>query len=219
MAPSHVRVVRNGVDLARYSSNGHRARKREELGYSSADLVVGTISNLRREKDHRTMLEAAAIILQRVPNARFFIAGTGELEGELKALAQERGLLPYVSFLGKRTDVPELLGAMDVMVLPSSSESLPNVVLEAMSCGRAVVASDTGGLGGLIDSGRTGQLVAPRSPQLLADTISRLLEQPDLREQMGRAARQHAEADFDIHVAVKRLEAIYDEFLDKREAR
>lgn len=219
MAPSQVRVVRNGVDLARYSSNGHRARKREELGYSSGDLVVGTVSNLRREKDHRTMLEAAAIILKRVPNARFFIAGTGELEGELKALVEETGLLPYVSFLGKRTDVPELLGAMDVMVLPSSSESLPNVVLEAMSCGRAVVASDTGGLGGLIDSGRTGQLVAPRSPQQLADAIARLLEQPALREQMGQAARQHAEAEFDIHVAVKRLEAIYDEFLHKREAR
>lgn len=219
MDPSLVRVVPNGVDLARYSSNGHRARKREELGYSSGDLVVGTVSNLRREKDHRTMLEAAAIVLRRVPNARFFIAGTGELEGELKALVQETGLLPYVSFLGKRTDVPELLGAMDVMVLPSSSESLPNVVLEAMSCGRAVVASDTGGLGGLIDSGRTGQLVAPRSPQQLADAIARLLEQPALREQMGQAARQHAEADFDIHIAVKRLEAIYDEFLDKREAR
>ena len=217
MSASRVRVVRNGVDLARYSSNGHRTHKREELGYSSGDLVVGTVSNLRREKDHRTMLEAAAIIVKRVPNARFFIAGTGELEGELKALVQERGLTPYVSFLGKRADVPELLGAMDVMVLPSSSESLPNVVLEAMSCGRAVVASDTGGLGGLIDSGRTGQLVPPRNPQVLADTISELLEKPAMRDQMGRAARQHAETEFDIHVAVKRLEAIYDEFLDKRQ--
>jgi glycosyltransferase involved in cell wall biosynthesis len=213
---SRVRVVRNGVDLARYSSNGHRAQKREELGYSSDNLVVGTVSNLRREKDHRTMIEAAAIIVKRVPQSRFFIAGTGELEGELKALVQQRGLVPYFSFLGKRADVPELLGAMDVMVLPSSSESLPNIVLEAMSCGRPVVASDTGGLSGLIDSGRTGQLVPSRSPQVLADSIAQLLEQPAMREQMGRAARQHAEAEFDIHVAVKRLEAIYDDFLEKR---
>lgn len=214
---SRIRVLPNGVDLKRYSSNGHRADARRELGYSSDNLVVGTISNLRREKDHKTMLEAAAIIVKRVPQARFFIAGTGELEDELKAIVRERGLVPYVAFLGRRDDGPQLLGAMDVMVLPSSSESLPNVVLEAMSCGRTVVASDTGGLAGLIDAGRTGELVPPRSPDVLASTIIRLLEQPDLREQMGRAARRRAETEFDIHLSVKRLEAIYDELLEKAE--
>jgi L-malate glycosyltransferase len=212
---SRVRVVCNGVDLTRYSSNGHGAQKRQEMGYSNDDLLVGTISNLRREKDHCTLLEAAAIIVKRIPQARFFIAGTGELEGELKRMVQEKGLVPYVSFLGRRADVPELLGAMDLMVLPSSSESLPNAVLEAMSCGRAVVASDTGGCGGLIEAGRTGQLVPTRSPEVLAEAIIRLLEQPALREHMGRAARQRAETEFDIHIAVKRLEAIYDELLDK----
>ncbi len=217
---SRIRVVCNGVDLKRYSANGHREQKRQELGYSNGNLLVGTVSNLRREKDHRTLLEAAAIIVKRVPEARFFIAGTGELEGELKQFVEERGLVPYVSFLGRRADVPELLGAMDVMVLPSSSESLPNIVLEAMSCGRAVVASDTGGCGGLIESGRTGQLVPPKSPPALAEAIILLLEQPALREQMGRAARRHAEIEFDINVAVKRLEVIYDELLDKsQEAR
>jgi glycosyltransferase involved in cell wall biosynthesis len=214
---SRIRVLPNGVDLKRYSSNGHRADARRELGYSGDNLVVGTISNLRREKDHKTMLEAAAIIVKRVPQARFFIAGTGELEDELKAIVRERGLVPYVAFLGRRDDGPQLLGAMDVMVLPSSSESLPNVVLEAMSCGRTVVASDTGGLAGLIDAGRTGELVPPRSPDVLASTIIRLLERPDLREQMGRAARQRAETEFDIHLSVKRLEAIYDELLEKAE--
>ena len=212
---SRVRVLCNGVDLTRYSSNGHRAHKRQELGYTNSDLVVGMVANLRPEKDHRTLLEAAAIIVKQIPQARFFFVGTGDLEVELKRIVQERGLVPYVSFLGRRADVPELLGAMDLLVLPSSSESLPNVVLEAMSCGRPVVASDTGACGELIDAGRTGELVQPQDPQGLADAIIRLLDQPALREQMGRAARQRAETEFDIHIAVKRLEAIYDELLAK----
>jgi glycosyltransferase involved in cell wall biosynthesis len=217
ISAARIRVLPNGVDLKRYTSNGHRADKRLELGYSEDDLVVGTISNLRREKDHRTLLDAATTIVKRVPQARFFIAGTGELEEELKKMVRERGLAPYVAFLGRRDDGPQLLGAMDLMVLPSSSESLPNVVLEAMSCGRTVVASNTGGCPGLIEAGRTGELVPPRSPDVLAATIIRLLERPDVREQMGRAGRKRAETEFDINLSVKRLEAIYDELLDKSE--
>jgi L-malate glycosyltransferase len=213
---SRVRVLWNGVDLNRYSSNGHSAQKRRELGYSSDELLVGTISNLRGEKGHRTLLEAVAIIVKRIPRARFLLVGTGELEAELKQTVQEKGLTKYVSFLGRRADVPELLGAMDLLVLPSSSESLPNVVLEAMSVSRAVVASGMGGCNELIESGRTGQLVPPQNPEKLADAVIRLLEQPQLREEMGKAGRRRAETEFDIRVAVKRLEAIYDELLSAR---
>jgi len=210
---SRIRVLRNGVDLTRYSSNGHGPGKRNELGYSNGELVVGTIANLRPEKGHHFLLEAAAEVVKKVPQARFFFVGTGELENELKRIVQEKGLVPYVSFLGMRDDVPKLFSAMDLMVLPSSSESLPNVVLEAMSCGRAVIVSDTGACGELVESGRTGQVIPPQNPQVLAKTIIELLEQPALRERLGRAARLHAEEEFDIHVAVRRLEAIYDELL------
>jgi glycosyltransferase involved in cell wall biosynthesis len=210
---SRVRVVRNGVDLARYSPNGHGPQKRRELGYSNDSFVVGTIANLRAEKGHKTLLEAAARVVKQVPQARFFIVGTGEMEDELKAIVREKGLTDYVAFLGKRADVAELLGAVDVVALPSSSESMPNVVLEAMSAGRVVVASEMGGCKELIEAGRTGQMVPPKDPRALADAIVELFQKPTLREEMGRAARKRVESEFDIRVAVRRLEAVYNELL------
>jgi glycosyltransferase involved in cell wall biosynthesis len=211
-----VSVVRNGVDLKLFSPNGHGTRKRHELGLSSDALVVGTISNLRTEKGHRTLVEAIPEIIQKIPQARFLIIGTGPLEEELKLLVQEKGLATYVAFLGRRADTAELLGAMDLMVLPSLSESLPNVVLEAMSAGCPVIATDVGGCGELIQHGVNGVLLPPGQPSALSAAVIRLLQDPRLRLQFGRAARARAEKDFDINLSVKRLEDVYERMLAMR---
>jgi glycosyltransferase involved in cell wall biosynthesis len=211
-----VSVVRNGVDLKLFSPNGHGTRMRQELGYPSDELLVGTISNLRPEKGYRTLLEAVPEIVQKIPQARFLIVGTGELEEELKRTVQEMGLASYVTFLGRRADIAELLGAMDLMVLPSVSESLPNVVLEAMSAGCPVVASAVGGCGELIQDGVTGMLLPPGQAPALSAAVVKLLRDPHLRQQIGRAARSWAEQEFDIFVSVKRLEDVYEGMLALR---
>jgi L-malate glycosyltransferase len=211
-----VSVVRNGVDLKLFSPNGHGTHMRQELGYSSDSFLVGTISNLRPEKGYRTLLEAVPEIIRKIPQARFLIVGTGELDEELKQTVLERELAPYVAFLGRRADIAELLGAMDLMVLPSISESLPNVVLEAMSAGCPVIASAVGGCGELIQDGVTGMLLPPGHAPAISAAVVKLLQDPHLRQRIGRAARSWAEQEFDIFVSVKRLEDVYERMLASR---
>jgi glycosyltransferase involved in cell wall biosynthesis len=211
-----VRVVRNGVDLGRYHSNGNRQSGRRRWGWSDESQLIGLIANLRPEKGHRILLNAVPKVIQRYPLAHFLLVGPGPLEGELRDYVMTHGLTPYVSFLGDFDEIPELLASLDIVVLPSTSESLPNAVLEAMSAGRPVIASAVGGCTELIEQGRTGLLVPPGDSHALADQILLLLARPELRADLGRAARKHAESEFTFNLAVKRLEAVYDELLERR---
>lgn len=215
LSAARVRVLYNGVDLERFHPNGSRLSARERLGWGRDGLLVGVICNLRPEKDHRTLLDAVPQVVRRAPRVHFLIVGTGSLEGHLRRYAEQKQLLSHVSFLGDRSDIPEILEAVDLAVLPTLLESMPNVVLEAMSAGRPIIASDVGGCRELIGTGRTGMLVPPRDPRILAEEIVRLLEQPSLREEMGQAARRRAEEKFDFSRAVKHLEEIYDDMLER----
>lgn len=217
--PARIRVVYNGVDVERFSPNGHSQERRQQLGLPAEALLVGVVGNLRAEKDHHTLLAAAPEIIRQLPQTQFLLIGSGPLERELQSEAAARQLTRHVHFLGQRSDVPELLSAVDLVVLPTRWESLPNSVLEAMSAGRSVIASDVGGCCELIEPERTGLLVPPQDPQALAEKIVWLLGEPQRREVLGQAARQRAEADFDIRAVVKRFEAIYDELLEQKRAR
>jgi glycosyltransferase involved in cell wall biosynthesis len=209
-----VQVIRNGVDLQRFSSNGHRAFARRRWGWQEDELLIGVIANLRPEKGHATLLKAVPIVARRFPKARFLFVGPDPINyGErLRAMASD--LSPHVSFLGDCSEIPELLAALDVFVLPSWSESMPNALLEAMSAGRPVIASAVGGCQEIVLHGKTGMLIPPQDSEALAAQIIQLLEQPELRNELGRAARGYAESELDIAQAVGRLERIYDELLD-----
>jgi glycosyltransferase involved in cell wall biosynthesis len=211
-----VRIVRNGVDLRQFHSNGNRLSARQKWGWSAEGPLIGLIANLRPEKGHLILLKAIPAVIQRYPQAHFLLAGPGPLESELRNYVTKNNLTPYVSFLGDFYGIPDLLAALDIVVLPSTSESMPNVVLEAMSAGRPIIASAVEGCKELIDHGRNGLLFPTGDSQVLADQILMLLAMPELRAQLGNAARKHAETEFDINVAVKRLEAVYDELLERR---
>jgi glycosyltransferase involved in cell wall biosynthesis len=214
IAAKRIRVVHNGVDLERFSSNGHRAAARQRWGWREEDLLVGVIANLRPEKGHATLLKAVPSVVERFPRVHFVIAGPDPLKYGQSLREMAKSLCPHVSFLGDCDDVPELLAALDIFVLPSLSESLPNALMEAMSAGRPVIASAVGGCKELVTHGLNGILIPPQDPGALAREIIRLLEEPATRERLGNAARRSAESKFDINQAVGRLEAIYDELLE-----
>lgn len=211
---SRIRLIRNGVDLERYRANGNAQSARRKLGWSGKNQLIGVIANLRPEKGHKILLQAAPSILERYRDAHFIFAGPGRLEGELRAYVAANNLGSSVSFLGDYTAIPELLGVLDVVVLPSISESLPNVILEAMSAGCPVVCSAVGGCIELIEHNRTGLLVPAGDSPALAEQILLLLDRPELRTQLGKAARKHAEREFNFPQAVKNLERVYDELLN-----
>ena len=216
ISPERLRVVHNGVDTERFTVNGNREASRRALALPEPACVVGVVAGFRQEKDQQTLLDAVPQVVERNPQARFLLAGTGPEEARLRTYAQEKNLQSWVTFLGDRSDIPQLLAAFDVAVLPTRSESFPNVLLEAMSAGRAVIASAVGGTKELIEQGRTGVLVPAGDPAALAKEILNLLEHPERRAQLGRAARAHVEAEFSIEASVARMQALYDELLAQR---
>jgi len=210
-----IRLVRNGVNIEEFHSNGNQRAARIRWGWHPAKPMIGIIANLRPEKGHDVLLQAVPEVVQQFPDAHFLLAGPGPRESELRKYVAANGLTGHVSFLGDCSNIPDLLAALDIVVLPSTSESMPNVILEAMSAGRPVIASAIGGCKELIDHSQNGLLFTSGDSHALAEQIVLLLARPELRASLGEAARKHAEAEFDINVAVKRLEVVYDELLDR----
>jgi len=189
---------------------GDRARSRRELGIAAADVIVGTVCSLRPQKELETALRALGSLAPSRPTLRFVVVGDGPERGRLERLADELGV-PTV-FLGQRPndEVPDLVAAMDVLVLTSRFEGMPLAVLEWMAAGKAIVASRVGGIPSILEHGREALLVPPRDYVAFAQAISRLLDDPAERQRLGDAARRRQQAEFRFEHTITLLEALYD---------
>jgi glycosyltransferase involved in cell wall biosynthesis len=203
---SKVAVVPNGLDFDRVVPHAPRSRRRK----------VVVVANLRREKGHDLLIDAAGDVLRRFPDAVFEIVGGGPQLQALVERAASRGVLHAFAFLGHRDDAAERLADGDIFVLPSRSEAFPNAVLEAMAAGLPIVTSGVGGMLELIDDGRTGLLVPPDDPSALADRLIRLMADPDVASRLGRAARDAARARYSFDRMVAGFERIYLNQLTRR---
>lgn len=184
-----------------------RAETRAELGCGDG-LVIGTVASLTQQKGHRHLIEAVRLAAPLLPDASWLIIGDGPLHGELEAAAAG---LP-VRFLGPRGDVPRLLQAMDLFVLPSLWEGMPNAALEAMASGLPLIATDVAGSRELALPGRTGWLVPPGDPPALAAAMCEAAE-PARRADYGRAARALVEANHDQAAQLPRFFELYERWL------
>jgi glycosyltransferase involved in cell wall biosynthesis len=185
-----VAVVRNGVDAERFAPGHDVVAVRRELGLGETDPVIGIVAALRQEKNHELFLEAARRVAAQLPSARFLVVGDGPRRAELERMARDLGLSLKVQFLGARNDVPRVLSAMDVFALTSHVEANPVSILEAMSIGRPVVATNVGSIHEAVIEGKTGFLVPPGDAAKLSDRILQLLHAPLLAHSMGIAGRQ-----------------------------
>jgi len=154
------------------------------------------VAALVPHKGQRHFIEAAALVVREVPDARFVIAGEGELRPTLEHLVRHLHLEKHVILTGFRPDVLSLHKAFDVFVMSSITEGLGTSLLDAMACGRPIVATTAGGMPEVVQDGKTGILVAPRNDRALADAIVKLLKDPALRERMGTAGLALANARF-----------------------
>jgi glycosyltransferase involved in cell wall biosynthesis len=216
LASPRVALIRNGIDLSRYRP-GHR-EARERFGLPTAQRWIGQIARLEEEKDQATLLRAFAVVRDRHPDARLVIVGDGSLRGALEDLARTLGVEPWVSFLGARSDVADLLPELDVFVLSSIREGLPLALLEAMACGVPVVATAIGNVPRVVRDGENGDLVAPADSRALAAAICRMLESPDRAESLGAAARAWVAAEYSLDATVRRYQELYDELSPDVEA-
>lgn len=204
--PDRVAVIHNTIEPKRFESAAGDVRATLDDGGRS---IVLTLARLDFQKGLETLIEAAAL----VPDVLFLIAGDGPERARLEAEAEALGVAERVRFLGRREDVPELLAACDVFVLPSLFEGLPVSVLEAMAAGRPVVATSVPGTAEAVADGETGILVSPSDPELLARAIRQVTADPAMARRMGDAGRTRVRRLFSADEMGRKLDSLYQELL------
>lgn len=220
--PSKVVVIPNGVELDRFSERPDPERVRRELGVAPGAPVVMVVSRLTRQKGLEQFLESAKILAPRFPDARFVIVGYAnpaeqDYEEGLKALTAQLGLTDRVIFTGLRQDVPGLLAAATVSVMPSLNEALSNVLLESMAAGAPTVATRVGGTPEAIVDEVTGVLVEPGDASAIAEAVAKLLQQPALARRLGDAARKAIVDRYSVEKMVRATEALYLDLLARKQ--
>lgn len=190
-----VMTIHNGVDLARFGQ-GDRREARDRLGLPPDATIVGTVGRLDPVKDQAGLLRAFAALTSLHPGAMLVIAGDGPCREELTRLAEALGVEGRVRMLGDCRDVPGVLAALDIFVLPSIAEGMSNTILEAMASALPVVATRVGGNPELVEDHVTGRLVVSRDPKALAEVMAVYLDDAHLRALHGKTARQRVAERF-----------------------
>ena len=191
--PSRVLVIPNGIDLKRFAScSAWRLKDRAK------STTVGMVGNLRPVKGPDLFIDAAKLLLQKDDKLCFKIAGEGN-RSRYQQQINELGIQDQFQLLGSVSDIPGLLSTFDIAILPSRAEGMPNAVLEYMAAGRPIVATQVGGTPELIQHDSSGILTKPESPIELAAGIQRLLDNPNLAEQLAQVAQDGARKRHDIH--------------------
>ncbi len=184
-----IRVINNGIDTKRFSPNGERKKFAEIIPLKNSKKIVINVGRFAEAKDHLTLLSAVHKVLQKRDDLHLVLVGDGELRSAIEMKIDELGLGNHVSLLGSRSDVDKLMPSADIFVLSSKREGLPMVLMEAMSSGLPVVATDVGGIAELVHNNVNGALVPPQNADSLAEAINTILEHPNKALQMGKSAR------------------------------
>jgi glycosyltransferase involved in cell wall biosynthesis len=208
-----IAVIRNGVDLERFAPRPHDPAFRVALGAPPDARLVACVSRLNALKGVDVLLPAAARLVRRFPDVWFVIAGEGPEKAALQAHARSLGVAGQVLFPGDCTDVDVLLSQSTASVIPSLSEALPNVALESMASGAALVATRVGGTPEVVEDGVTGLLVAPCDTRELERSIARLLGTPELVVRLSRAARTRMAQRYALRRKTRQIEIFYEGLL------
>jgi glycosyltransferase involved in cell wall biosynthesis len=183
------------------------------VGLNEGGVLVGHIGRFREEKGQVFLLQALRSVAERSPNARFLVVGGGTDLERIEKAAAAPPLAGRVAILGYQEDVRPYLAAMDIFVLPSQSEGMPNALMEAMSMRRACVATRVGGTRELLDDGHAGPLVDYGDREALADRITELVEDAEKRRRFAFAARRRMEEVFSMERMMENYQSLYDEAL------
>jgi glycosyltransferase involved in cell wall biosynthesis len=214
---TRVTGIHNGVDVTKFSGEKD-LQFRKDLGIPAESPLVGMIANLRPAKDHVLAIQAAAAVIDKIPNACFVFVGDGVEAGDndLTRVRSELRLDKNVWFAGLRNDIPSILSSLDLFVLASKVEGLPVTIIEAMSAGLPVVASDVGGVYEVVVHGQTGFLVPASDLNSLADRILEIISNKELAASLGEAGRERAIQGFSTEVMASAYRNLYEESINRR---
>jgi glycosyltransferase involved in cell wall biosynthesis len=210
--PAKVKVVYLGVPLQEFSRRRPSEEiqaARAELGIAPGDVAIGTVTRLHDSKGNSFLVDAARLVLDERPHARFFVVGEGPLRESLEQQARALGLGDRFTFAGFAKDVPRVVSAFDISVFPSLWEGTPLTVFEALAMGKAIVATDADGLLDVLTSEHDAIIVPKRDARALANGLIRAIDQPETRDRL-RAAAAETGKEYDISVFVRKMERLYD---------
>jgi len=209
--PEKVFTVHNGIDIDNFLKRT-MISSRKKL----AQKVVGTIGRLFPQKNYRLFLDVAKIVLDRFEDEsiKFLIIGEGPLRNELVMYSKDLGIGDFLIFTGEREDIPQLLKNMDIFVMTSIYEGLPNAIIEAMASGLPVITTDVGGNGELVIDGETGFLCQTNDKVLIASRVIDLINDEMKARRMGEHGKKRILNEFGVEKMVKDTEQIYLKLLE-----
>ncbi len=217
---SRIRVVPNGVDLSAYNGAPAGAQAvRRDLGVAADAVLIGTLGRISPEKNLELFVETAAALAREAPGLRFAVIGDGPHRRAVEESVRGAALADRLVLTGARSDVPQVLAALDIFVMTSDTEGLPNAVMEAMAAGLPVVATRVGGTPELVVEGETGRLVPPGRSAPLLEALRDLVADRAMRRRMGEAGRARIAAEFTLQRMVAGTRAVYDALFDARSRR
>jgi glycosyltransferase involved in cell wall biosynthesis len=215
-----IHVIHNGVDTTAYHApeGNERAVARDALRLPREGVVLVTVASLKPAKNIDVLLRASADWLGSHADARLVLVGDGPDRAALESLAERLGVRERVLFTGVRDDIPDILRAADTLVLPSKwgTETFPNVVLEAMASGLAVITTDVGSVREMVEVDASALVVPPDDEAALRGAIERVAGDAAVRDALGRHGRVIAEARFSLEAMCRRREAVFDALLAPR---
>lgn len=204
-----VTVIHNGVDMSRYRGPADAVLVKSQLGLGPDARLIITVGRLVEQKGHRFLIDACGPVFSLCPDIHLIIVGDGELRGALERQVAQLGLVRRCHFLGIRKDLPDLLAAADLFVLPSLWEGLSMALLEAMAAAKPIVATAISGTAQAMIPGETGLVVSAGDSQALAGAIVQLLSDPARARALGQAARQRVETAFSAQKQAAKHLALY----------
>jgi L-malate glycosyltransferase len=209
-APEKVRVIHNGIDIEKF----HASRTVDLFRGVDHGKIIVIVGNMHTDvKGHPWLIASAREVTREFPSTRFVLVGDGKQRASFEGQVKELGLERQFLFLGRRSDIPEILASCDIAVLPSRAEGLSNAVLEYMAARLPTIVSRVGGNAELVEDGVTGLVVPPEDSSALSAAMLKLLRDPGMARQMGAAGHEFAIRSFSFERLVRDVDALYTELL------
>ena len=214
-------VIYNGIDPVLYSKQDEGMKLKKELLIDHRYRLIGVIGNISPHKGQQDVIEAYVKIKEKMDKVKLLMIGKGKRSyvNDLKKLVKKNHIDDSVIFTGFRTDIPEILQEIDLVVTASWTESFGRVTLEAMATGKPVVATNTGASPEIVIDGETGTLVPARNPERLAEAMIDLLSDSEKAKQMGRKGRERVKERFTVQKYIENIECLYEEVMREANAR
>ncbi len=207
-AASKIVSIPTGIDIERFNP------AKVKPAFQASGLAIGMVGVLRSWKGHNYFIDAIPKILERIPDAFFYIVGDGPQRRHLDELVCNLAFKDRIVFLGHREDVPEIMASLDIIVHPSyANEGVPQTLLQALAMEKAVIASDTGAIKEIIIDRKTGFLIEPRNPGQITERVTEFYNSIELRSDLGKQGRQLVERSYSLESMLNNIDALYRKLL------